>query len=125
MSSQKPASLRDLYNPPASSWQFHPPSTPPPLPSSSSSPSIRPVASYDFPRHRTRRSGVVSLENAGAVANAVVFSALAQFSSTAIAMPFEVGKTLLQVQWVPRDASASAVDPGDGTELDEDDADVS
>jgi fusion and transport protein UGO1 len=55
----------------------------------------------------------------------VVFSALAQFSSTAIAMPFEVGKTLLQVQWVPRDASASAVDPGDGTELDEDDADVS
>jgi mitochondrial fusion and transport protein UGO1 len=27
-----------------------------------------------------------------------------QYTTTAMIMPFEVGKTLLQVQWVPRDA---------------------
>jgi fusion and transport protein UGO1 len=32
-------------------------------------------------------------------------SAILQYTSTAIAMPWEVGKMLLQVQWVPRDAS--------------------
>lgn len=32
-------------------------------------------------------------------------STLLHYSSTAIAMPWEVGKLLLQVQWVPRDAS--------------------
>jgi fusion and transport protein UGO1 len=40
----------------------------------------------------------------GVVLNGLVVSALAQYTSTAIAMPWEVGKMLLQVQWVPRNA---------------------
>lgn len=35
----------------------------------------------------------------------LVASAFLQYTSTALAMPFEVGKLLLQVQWVPRDLS--------------------
>lgn len=34
----------------------------------------------------------------------LVASAVLQYATTAIAMPWEVGKLLLQVQWVPRDA---------------------
>lgn len=31
-------------------------------------------------------------------------SALLQYATTALSIPWDVGKTLLQVQWVPRDA---------------------
>jgi fusion and transport protein UGO1 len=34
----------------------------------------------------------------------LVASAVLQYTSTAFAMPWEVGKLLLQVQWVPRNA---------------------
>lgn len=37
--------------------------------------------------------------------------AFLQYSSTAIAMPWEVGKLLLQVQWVPRDAGEVGASP--------------
>lgn len=37
----------------------------------------------------------------------LVASAFLQYTTTAIAMPWEVGKLLLQVQWVPRDAVES------------------
>ena len=37
--------------------------------------------------------------------------AFLQYTSTAIAMPWEVGKLLLQVQWVPRDASDVEASP--------------
>lgn len=37
----------------------------------------------------------------------LVASAFLQYTTTAIAMPWEVGKLLLQVQWVPRDAAES------------------
>jgi fusion and transport protein UGO1 len=35
----------------------------------------------------------------------LIAGAVMQYTSTALAMPFEVGKLLLQVQWVPRDLS--------------------
>ena len=38
---------------------------------------------------------------------------LLQYASTAIAMPFEVGKTLLQVQYVPKDGP----EPADSSEI--------
>lgn len=41
--------------------------------------------------------------NAGLMLKAFVTSSLLSFTSTALVMPFEVGKTLSQVQWVPRD----------------------
>ena len=40
---------------------------------------------------------------AGAMLRAFFTSSLLTFASTALVMPFEVGKTLAQVQWVPRD----------------------
>ena len=40
---------------------------------------------------------------AGQMLRAFVTSSLLSFASTALVMPFEVGKTLAQVQWVPRD----------------------
>lgn len=36
----------------------------------------------------------------------LVASALLQYTSTALVMPLEVGKLLLQIQWIPRDALA-------------------
>jgi mitochondrial fusion and transport protein UGO1 len=38
------------------------------------------------------------------VLKGLLATAFMQYTSTAIAMPWEVGKMLLQVQWVPRDA---------------------
>ncbi|KAF9481712.1 mitochondrial carrier [Pholiota conissans] len=42
--------------------------------------------------------------NAAQLFRAFVASAVLRYTSTAIVMPWEVGKLLLQVQWVPRDA---------------------
>jgi fusion and transport protein UGO1 len=47
-------------------------------------------------------------------------TAFLQYTSTAIAMPWEVGKLLLQVQWVPRDASGIPEPPATTVPLDED-----
>jgi fusion and transport protein UGO1 len=44
------------------------------------------------------------MPDAALLVKAMVASALMQYTTAAIAMPFDVGKTLLQVQWVPRDA---------------------
>jgi len=38
-----------------------------------------------------------------AIFKALISSAFLQYTTTAIAMPWEVGKILLQVQWIPRD----------------------
>lgn len=45
----------------------------------------------------------------GMVLRALVISGALQYTSTCLAMPFEVGKLLLQVQWVPRDDVWSAL----------------
>lgn len=41
--------------------------------------------------------------SAGVVVKGLAVSAALQFTSTCLAMPFEVGKLLLQVQWVPKE----------------------
>lgn len=38
---------------------------------------------------------------------AIVAAAFMQYTTAAIAMPWDVGKLLLQVQWVPREPDAS------------------
>ncbi|KAI5480990.1 mitochondrial carrier protein [Pseudohyphozyma bogoriensis] len=48
----------------------------------------------------------------GTMLRAFVTSSLLSFTSTALVMPFEVGKTLAQVQWVPRDGLEPVVYPG-------------
>lgn len=47
--------------------------------------------------------GQADAPTAGTMLRAFVTSSLLSFTSTALVMPFEVGKTLAQVQWVPRE----------------------
>lgn len=48
---------------------------------------------------------------------ALIASAFLQYTTTAIAMPWEVGKVMLQVQWIPKDVDADEVEVGlDDTE---------
>jgi fusion and transport protein UGO1 len=109
MNNSTPSSLRDLYSTPSSPWSFSVPtdSVPKPAP--------RPSApqSYVFPAARPAQNSIFELSpgliepggvELGLLAKTLVASALLQYATTAIAMPWEVGKCLLQVQWVPRDA---------------------
>lgn len=113
MTSQSASSLRDLYNKPSSSWSF--------VPvvdnngngaSSSSAVSPAEASSYQWSSRNSLydiSSGIdiepSSLNVSHAVQGAAM-SALLVFFSTAVEIPWEVGKTLLQVQYVPRDANA-------------------
>ncbi|KAG6891052.1 hypothetical protein C0995_014140 [Termitomyces sp. Mi166 len=106
-----PSSLRDLYIDTSSAWAFVPPTVPQPAPASES---LSSGASYQWsnrPYHNPIFDLSPSLDlsevsgiNLTNIFKALVASAVLQYSSTAIAMPWEVGKLLLQVQWVPRDA---------------------
>jgi mitochondrial fusion and transport protein UGO1 len=103
-----PASLRDLYAPPANIWSFQATpanasdanATPPPA-SGSYQWSTRPAPNslLGLPGSIEDDEGV----DAKALVMGLVTSGLVQYATTAIAVPWEVGKTLLQVQWIPRD----------------------
>jgi len=105
-----PSSLRDLYgtNPPT--WSFTPPSIPTGSPSRP--PPQTPSPSYTF-SSRPVQNSIFELSPAlaepggldlGLLFKTLIASAVLGYTTTAIAMPWEVGKCLLQVQWVPRDA---------------------
>lgn len=122
-----PPSLRDLYIDPNQAWAFVPPT---PHASGSAMNNSAPSAAAPDPiapayqwstrpaaKHNSifdlspelRDSGFGGGEHAGGAHAAQLFkafvaSAVLQYTSTAIVMPWEVGKLLLQVQWVPRDA---------------------
>ncbi|KAL0950756.1 hypothetical protein HGRIS_007524 [Hohenbuehelia grisea] len=103
------SSLRDMYTDSSAGWSFLPAA---PQPENSTSAPAGP--SYQFstrPAHNSIFDLSPSLDlsepssvDAGLLLRSIVASALLQYSSSAIAMPWEVGKLLLQVQWVPRDA---------------------
>ncbi|KDQ54886.1 hypothetical protein JAAARDRAFT_37998 [Jaapia argillacea MUCL 33604] len=107
-----PSSLRDLYSPPPSSWSF----IPPPSPASNSTPSVSDPASLQSSYQWSSRPSPNSIFELSPALNdptgldvtlllkALVASAFLEYASFAIAMPWDVGKMLLQVQWVPRDA---------------------
>lgn len=107
-----PASLRDLYIDPSTAWAFVPPSTTsPPVKITESAPSGPSYQWSTRPSHNSIFDLSPSLDlsepsgvNAANLLKTLVASAVLQYTSTAIAMPWEVGKLLLQVQWVPRDA---------------------
>ena len=105
-----PASLRDLYAAPSNAWTFAPPSannTQPEVPVAGTShqwtarPASNPLfeLSASLAPHEDESGFDVSVVLKGLMA-----SALLQYATTAVAIPWEVGKTLLQVQWVPRNA---------------------
>jgi len=108
-----PSSLRDLYTrEPNASWSFAP-SIPEPeklAPNATTVPSASPPT-FQW-SSRPARNSVLDLSpdlndgsgfNTVQVIKALTASALLQYASSTIAMPWEVGKLLLQVQWVPQD----------------------
>jgi mitochondrial fusion and transport protein UGO1 len=106
-----PASLRDLYIDPSSAWAFLPPTVSQPAVKTSlaeTTPSYqwstRPSHNSIFDLSPSLDLSESSSANAANFLKALVASAVLQYSSTAIAMPWEVGKMLLQAQWVPRHA---------------------
>jgi fusion and transport protein UGO1 len=101
-----PSSLRDLYSTNPPTWSFTTPSNSTRPPSSSSTPlhtfSTRPVQNSVFELSPgLAEPGGLEL---GLLIKTLVASAVLEYTTTVIAMPWEVGKCLLQVQWVPRDA---------------------
>ncbi|KAG1784254.1 mitochondrial carrier domain-containing protein [Suillus placidus] len=108
-------SLRDLYSPPSSAWAFVPP--PPPMQNASApAPAASAMTSYHWttrPAHNSIFDLSPSLDlsepsslNVPLLLRSLVASALLQYTSTALVMPLEVGKLLLQIQWIPKDAPA-------------------
>jgi len=136
MSINPPSSLRDLYIDPDKAWAFVPPaaaSIPNPnatLPASAAPIPVAPAYQWSTrPSHNSIFDLSPSLDlsepsgiNAAQLFRAVVASAVLQYTSTAIVMPWEVGKLLLQVQWVPRDAGEPEAPGADLGEDDNDDA---
>lgn len=108
-----PSSLRDLYGTHQPTWFFTPPSIqtgpssrPPPPTQTTGNPS------HTFPS-RPAQNSIFELSPTLAEPGGrdlvfplkmLIAGALIGYTTTAIAMPWEVGKCLLQVQWVPRDA---------------------
>ena len=60
--------------------------------------------------------------NVSLVLQGLVASALLQYATTAVSIPWEVGKTLLQVQWVPRNAEEMLPGVTPAPEPEDDDA---
>ncbi|KAF9535477.1 mitochondrial carrier [Crepidotus variabilis] len=123
------SSLRDLYVDPNQAWAFLPPKasssvpTPPApiagaaaeFPSSSTSKFNLP---YEFNTSPYDDDGHINLPQ---LFRSFVTAGVLQYTSTAIVMPWEVGKLLLQVQWVPRDAGEPEQLSTEGVEDDNDD----
>lgn len=111
--SSPPSSLRDLYAAPSNSWAFLPPLGPDSN-ASTLQPGTSASQSYQWST-RTRENTLfdfsTSLQNNDGSVNLFVTAklkgflaaAFLQYATTAIIMPLDVGKMLLQVQWVPRD----------------------
>ncbi|KAJ7139746.1 mitochondrial carrier [Mycena epipterygia] len=105
------ASLRNLYSDPSSAWSFVQS-----LPAAASNSTSNPSASASAFQWSSRPSHNSIFDLSPELADpsdgidpihllkTLAASAILQYTSSAIAMPWEVGKLLLQVQWVPRDA---------------------
>ncbi|KAJ7655188.1 mitochondrial carrier domain-containing protein [Mycena polygramma] len=104
------ASLRGLYSDPSSAWSFVQSAAATPS-NSSTQPATAPAYQWSSrPSHNSifdlspeladPSDGIDPIN----LLKTLAASAVLQYTSTAIAMPWEVAKLLLQVQWVPRDA---------------------
>lgn len=107
-----PSSLRDLYSTNSPTWSFIPPSNSTSPLSTSSPPQTSSISSHTF-SPRPVQNSIFELSpglaepgglDLGLLLKTLIASAVLGYTTTAIAMPWEVGKCLLQVQWVPRDA---------------------
>lgn len=107
-----PSSLRDLYSTNPPTWSFTPPNSTGPPPGPPQSQQMSSVSSHTF-SSRPMQNSIFELSpelaepgglDLGLLLKTLIASAVLGYTTTAIAMPWEVGKCLLQVQWVPRDA---------------------
>ncbi|KAI8995429.1 mitochondrial carrier [Trametes punicea] len=124
MAAPSPASLRNLYVPPSNAWSFVPPAL---SQDNSSSAAVNPsnAGPSSSTRWSTRTapnplfdlSSSFGPDDSGldvaSLAKELLASLLLQYATNAIAQPWEVGKTLLQVQWVPRDSGEDIRESGD------------
>ena len=112
MSSQ--SSLRDLYTDPNTAWTFVPsPDNPAGVSNATSSAaSVGAGQAYEWKSSIDSSRSIFDLYpsqdvqgvDMSQLLTSYAATAFLQYTSTAIAMPWEVGRLLLQVQWVPRDA---------------------
>ncbi|WRT68851.1 uncharacterized protein IL334_005832 [Kwoniella shivajii] len=94
-SNARPQSVRGLYTPPAEEWVFLPPSVNPPSTSPTTSAPSHVPSSFN--------PSVEDDENMALPMMGRPFNLfLSEYLTTAMGMPFEVGKTLLQVEYRPR-----------------------
>ena len=105
-------SLRDLYSSPGTTWTFVPEAA---LGSQSSSSTAATSATRQWSTRPSSSSPVFDLSPSldlydtgtavplKTMLKMLVASAFLRYSTTAIAMPWEVGKLLLQVQWIPKE----------------------
>lgn len=115
-------SLRDLYSSSPSSWSFIPSqsnlssTSTPTKPEWSTRPNTNPVfdLSPSFPLEHNGLNVDLRVELKNFFA-----SELLQYTGTALVMPWEVGKILLQIQWVPRDSAYLETEGGHVVEEDE------
>ncbi|KAJ7693676.1 mitochondrial carrier domain-containing protein [Mycena rosella] len=122
--SSSSASLRGLYSDPSSAWSFVQSLPPAAANSTSTAQSPSPYQWSSRPSHNSifdlspeladPSDGIDPINLLKTVAASVIL----QYTSSAIAMPWEVAKLLLQVQWVPRDAGD--LEPSDVPEEDDD-----
>jgi mitochondrial fusion and transport protein UGO1 len=106
-------SLRDHYAPPPPTWTFSPgagsdssvlPSGP--TPSSSYTYESRPAPNSLFELSPSLAAPGGGGASGGTILKAIVAAGFLQYTTSAIAMPWDVGQLLMQAQWVPRDADA-------------------
>ncbi|KAI0724223.1 mitochondrial carrier domain-containing protein [Cerioporus squamosus] len=122
MAAPAPASLRDLYTTPSNAWSFVPPSLAQDNTNSSSIPpapgpsTLNGWSTRSAPNPLFELSSSLTDDDSGlditSLAKELLAAALLQYATSAIAQPWEVGKTLLQVQWVPRDPADIAPEAG-------------
>ncbi|GAA6064455.1 hypothetical protein JCM10212_004439 [Sporobolomyces blumeae] len=85
-------------------WSSSTPTPPRPSTSRSTPPSLRYSPRDRYHDSLTDLDHLANdLPSAGALVRAFVTSSLLSFTGVALVQPFEVGKTLAQVQWVPKD----------------------
>ncbi|KAG2080677.1 mitochondrial carrier domain-containing protein, partial [Suillus cothurnatus] len=97
-------SLRDLYNSPSSAWAFVPP--PPPVQNASAPASATSsMASYQWTT-RPAHNSIFDLSPSLDLSEPSTLNLSLLLRSLQLVMPLEVGKLLLQIQWIPKDAPA-------------------
>ncbi|KIY48328.1 mitochondrial carrier [Fistulina hepatica ATCC 64428] len=120
-----PASLRDLYADTSSAWSFVPITSKPDMPELAPPPiwatrqtnsSVFDLSPHDF------ESSWPSSGNIQEIASMLATVVFSQYAMSVVAMPWEVGKLLLQVQWVPRKDGGSQ--PRESADSEEEEGEV-